>query len=340
VLQLVPYGRNHTNFAVAAPTSGPLLTVVDQYCPKTFAPGTESSMSLGAFHSQVNSMAASLDAAVQALAVADANVVRARYTQFVATSSGVSKELAELYPMRCRRLIADRLDGDAAILVAPALNLSAAAAPVAALRAGIAGISTELTSRIQQASPDALVVNAAQTVDAPLATGAPPWDSDRTSALATRACAACHSNQPGWSWYANLAPVSWLVQHDVDAGRAVLNLSEWDRPQSAAAQVVASIEQRRMPPAYASVLNPDLQLSDAERVELARGLQVTLSHDATAPQFVAGSPATSGSAALLATLGTGLAAIGFALGRSRVLTFLSPPLAQQRQMSPGNAADQ
>ena len=145
--------------------------------------------------------------------------------------------------------------------------------------------------------------------------------SERTAALATRACAACHSNQPGWSWYANVAPASWLVQHDVDAGRAVLNLSEWDRPQPAAAQVLESVQQRRMPPAYASLLNPALQLSDAERADLAGGLQATLGREAIAPQAVATPPPT-GSAVLLATLGTALAGIAFALGRSRALNVL------------------
>jgi hypothetical protein len=28
-----------------------------------------------------------------------------------------------------------------------------------------------------------------------------------------------------WPWYSNVAPVSWLVQHDVDEGRNELNLS-------------------------------------------------------------------------------------------------------------------
>ena len=322
LIQLVPYGRSHTNFAVAPPSVGPVLRVADQYCPRTFAPGTESVMSLGALRAQVNSMAASLDGALQALARADASALRTRYGQFAATYGGVSKEVAELYPVRCPRLIADRLDGDGAILVPPTVNLSEAAAPVAALRAGIAALSFDLNARIQQASPDALVGNAAQTVDAPAVTGTPPWDSERSAALATRACAACHSNQPGWSWYANLAPVSWLVQHDVDAGRAVLNLSEWDRPQPAAAQMLDSVQQGRMPPAYASVLNPDLRLNDAERADLASGLQATLARDATPARVGAATPPERGSAALLATLGTAVAAVGFALGRSRALGFL------------------
>src|SRR5437868_7997228 len=171
VIQLVPYGRSHTNFAVAPPSAGPVSSVVDQYCPKTFAPGTESAMSLGALRTQVNGMSVSLDATAQGLARGDVTTVRAQYSQFAARHGGVSKEIAELYPVRCQRLIADRLDGDAAVLVGPAVNLSAAVPPLAALRAGIAAIGTELNSRIQQASPDALVGNAAQMVDAPLVTG-------------------------------------------------------------------------------------------------------------------------------------------------------------------------
>jgi mono/diheme cytochrome c family protein len=181
----------------------------------------------------------------------------------------------------------------------------------------VASISTELGARIQQASPDALVGN--QTVvDAPVATGTPAWDSDRTSALVTRACAACHSNQPGWSWYANLAPLSWVVQHEVDAGRAALNFSEWDRPQPAASQLIASVQQGRMPPAYAPALNADLQLSDAERAELVRGLQATLG--TTSPGVPSAAAGPSASAVLLATLGTALVALGFWAGRSRRFT--------------------
>jgi mono/diheme cytochrome c family protein len=161
--------------------------------------------------------------------------------------------------------------------------------------------------------------------------GAPAWDTDRTAALAARTCAACHSNQPGWSWYANVAPLSWLVQHDVDAGRAVLNLSEWDRPQPAAARLVDSVQQRRMPPSYASLLKPDLALSDAERAELVRGLEATLRRDATPPQAAATGAAPIGSAVLLATVGTAVVAMAFALGRSRALNFL---LSEPREISP------
>ena len=58
----------------------------------------------------------------------------------------------------------------------------------------------------------------------------PEWVSPQTRQLAKRACFDCHSNESVWPWYSNIAPVSWLVQNDVDEGRRRLNFSEWGRP--------------------------------------------------------------------------------------------------------------
>jgi hypothetical protein len=45
------------------------------------------------------------------------------------------------------------------------------------------------------------------------------WDSPRTEQLMTDACMDCHSNLTHWPWYSNIAPISWLVQKDVEDGR-------------------------------------------------------------------------------------------------------------------------
>ncbi len=55
----------------------------------------------------------------------------------------------------------------------------------------------------------------------------PTWDSPTTRQLAVRACYDCHSNETIWPWYSNVAPVSWLVQRDVEEGRDEVNFSEW-----------------------------------------------------------------------------------------------------------------
>lgn len=104
----------------------------------------------------------------------------------------------------------------------------------------------------------------------------PVWDSPRTRELAERACFDCHSNETVWPWYSNVAPVSWLVQHDTDEGRAVLNLSEWNRPQEDAGEAGETVRDGEMPPAIYLPTHPEARLTDTERDELARGLDATL----------------------------------------------------------------
>jgi hypothetical protein len=42
-----------------------------------------------------------------------------------------------------------------------------------------------------------------------------------------RSCHDCHSNDTRWIWYSYVAPVSWMVAHDVHEARRKLNFSEW-----------------------------------------------------------------------------------------------------------------
>ena len=47
-------------------------------------------------------------------------------------------------------------------------------------------------------------------------------------AILNRSCADCHSNDTVWSsWYTQLAPLSWLMAHEVAAGRKAMNFSDW-----------------------------------------------------------------------------------------------------------------
>ena len=110
----------------------------------------------------------------------------------------------------------------------------------------------------------------------PPVTGEPVWDSAATRALAVRACFDCHSNEVVWPWYSNVAPVSWLVQHDVDEARDKVNFSEWQtgviRPQQAATQV----QRGNMPPKQYLPMHPTARLTAAERAQLAQGLLQSL----------------------------------------------------------------
>jgi cytochrome c551/c552 len=107
----------------------------------------------------------------------------------------------------------------------------------------------------------------------------PAWDRPETKALAQRACFDCHSNETVWPAYANIAPVSWLVQHDVDEGREKLNFSEWQRPQKESKEAAQSVREGEMPPWQYVLLHPEAKLSAEERSALIRGLEATIGID-------------------------------------------------------------
>jgi len=103
----------------------------------------------------------------------------------------------------------------------------------------------------------------------------PQWDSPQTRELAQRACFDCHSNEVVWPWYSNIAPVSWLVQRDVDEGRRYLNFSDWGRVREAN-EIPEAIQRGYMPPAKFLIMHPDAKLDQAEKDALVNGLQATI----------------------------------------------------------------
>lgn len=100
----------------------------------------------------------------------------------------------------------------------------------------------------------------------------PQWDSPRTRELFTRSCADCHSNETVWPWYSNVAPMSWLVQRDVDEGRENFNISTGSGEADESAEKVSEGE---MPLRPYLLLHPDANLSAAEKLELIQGLLAT-----------------------------------------------------------------
>ena len=111
----------------------------------------------------------------------------------------------------------------------------------------------------------------------PPVTMEPKWDSPQTRELAARACFDCHSNLTKWRWYSNVAPASWLVQRDVDGGRAAFNFSEWNRPQdTGVGDLVEAIRGGSMPPWFYTILHSNAALGAADKNALIKGLQATL----------------------------------------------------------------
>lgn len=118
----------------------------------------------------------------------------------------------------------------------------------------------------------ALVFLAIQLVPAgrtnPRAT-APLQAAPEVLAILRRACFDCHSNETHWPWYAYVAPVSWLVVHDTDEGRAQLNFSTWGdlRPvarASKALECVEEIEAGEMPLEPYLWMHPDARVTPPE----------------------------------------------------------------------------
>ena len=98
------------------------------------------------------------------------------------------------------------------------------------------------------------------------------WDSPRTEQLMTGACMDCHSNLTRWPWYSNVAPISWLVQHDVDEGRGELNLSTGDVDLE---EMIEAIREGSMPPWQYKPTHPGAWLSQGEKQDLIQGLEAT-----------------------------------------------------------------
>ncbi len=106
--------------------------------------------------------------------------------------------------------------------------------------------------------------------------GEPKWSSPQVRELAARACFDCHSNETVWPWYSNVAPMSWLIQRDVDEGRRRLNFSQWNVPQRGSRDVAEPIQRGSMPQWYYVMLHPSAKLSSADVQMLVQGLGASL----------------------------------------------------------------
>ena len=81
------------------------------------------------------------------------------------------------------------------------------------------------------------------------------------------ACYNCHSHETTWPWYSRVAPVSWLIAHDVSAGRAKLDFSMWGQyaptKQKTLLHMAADeVDSRDMPPKPYTWMHADARLTD------------------------------------------------------------------------------
>jgi hypothetical protein len=106
----------------------------------------------------------------------------------------------------------------------------------------------------------------------------PPADAEivaepEVQALLRRACYDCHSHATVWPWYAWVAPVSWLVAHDVDHARRELDFSRFESYDAAKqrkklGELAEEVDEQEMPLWYYLLVHPEARLSDAERERL------------------------------------------------------------------------
>ncbi len=88
-------------------------------------------------------------------------------------------------------------------------------------------------------------------------------------ALLERSCFDCHSNETVWPWYSAVAPMSWLVAHDVNEAREKLNFSSWDDLPSgerghAFFGIREKIESGEMPLKQYLLLHPEARLDEGD----------------------------------------------------------------------------
>ncbi|WP_337288846.1 heme-binding domain-containing protein [Candidatus Methylomirabilis sp.] len=103
----------------------------------------------------------------------------------------------------------------------------------------------------------------------------PKWNSSTTRELFFHACGDCHSNEVIWPWYGYIAPVSWYIQHNIDKGRAALNVSEWGRAEENSGDAAETVQNGSMPPWAYTLLRSSANLAASEKETFVQGLVAT-----------------------------------------------------------------
>ncbi|HLF34388.1 MAG TPA: heme-binding domain-containing protein [Cyclobacteriaceae bacterium] len=93
---------------------------------------------------------------------------------------------------------------------------------------------------------------------------------DEVRALISRSCYDCHSMETKYPWYSYVAPVKWIIKHDINWGRGGVNFSDWgslddiDKVEKLG-EISEVIEAREMPLKKYLILHPEARLTTDER---------------------------------------------------------------------------
>jgi cytochrome c len=88
-------------------------------------------------------------------------------------------------------------------------------------------------------------------------------------AILTAKCIDCHSTQTTTPIYGRFAPISWLMERDILAGRAAMNLSQWDtystdQQQTFAAKIVQKTKAHDMPLLQYRIIHWNARITDSD----------------------------------------------------------------------------
>jgi len=99
----------------------------------------------------------------------------------------------------------------------------------------------------------------------------PPVEADldapeAVTAVLRTACYDCHSSETHWPWYSYVAPVSWLVAHDVEEARGEFSFSRWgklgeDERAHLREEIWEEVEEGEMPLAIYRFMHSSARLS-------------------------------------------------------------------------------
>jgi Haem-binding domain len=98
--------------------------------------------------------------------------------------------------------------------------------------------------------------------------------SGELKSLFQTVCYDCHSNQPEYPWYSNIAPLSWWIDGHMNDGREELNFSEWSsyskrRRDHKLEEIVEELEAKNMPLLSYRWIHWDAKLN-AEQISMVK----------------------------------------------------------------------
>lgn len=92
--------------------------------------------------------------------------------------------------------------------------------------------------------------------------------SEEVKNILSAKCYDCHTNKTTYPWYANVAPLSYWINHHVEEGKEHLNFSDWatyntKRKKHKLDELIEEVEDGKMPLESYENLHGDI--TDAEK---------------------------------------------------------------------------